>query len=199
MLLAFVFMVPPMIFADKKSRTKAVFVGAIALAVLAQLTLLFFHASVLSVAAALLLFFIAFNLLEAMLPSLISKTAPLAAKGTAMGVYSSVQFLGAFVGAAAGGFLMEHFGGNAAFIFAIVLLILWLGVAMGMQSPAAVRTRLYPLPAMDEDAARLLQSRLMQQKGVREVIVVAAEQMASLKVETSGFDEASVAKLLKGV
>ena len=94
--------------------------GAIALAALAQLTLLIFHSSVLSVATALLLFFIAFNLLEAMLPSLVSKTAPLAAKGTAMGVYSSVQFLGAFVGATAGGFLMEYFGGKAVLIFAIV-------------------------------------------------------------------------------
>ena len=199
MLLAFVFMVPPMMFADKKSMSKKVFMGAIALAALAQLSLLIFHASVLSVAMALLLFFVAFNLLEAMLPSLISKTAPLAAKGTAMGVYSSVQFMGAFVGAAAGGFLMEHFGGNAVLIFAIVLLISWLLVAGGMQLPAAVRTRLYPLPAMEESAAKLLQIKLIQLKGVREVMVVAAEQMASIKVETSGFDEAGVEKLLKGV
>ena len=199
MLLAFVFMVPPMIFADKKSRTKEVFMGAIALAVLAQITLLIFHDSVLSVALALLLFFIAFNLLEAMLPSLISKTAPLAAKGTAMGIYSSVQFLGAFVGATAGGFLMEHFGGNAVLIFAIVLLLLWLLVASGMHSPAAVRTRLYSLPPMDETTARVLQQRLLQLNGVREVMVVAAEQMASLKVETSGFDEASAEQLLKGI
>jgi MFS family permease len=199
MLLAFVFMIPPMIFADKKSRTKEVFVGAIALAALSQLILLIFNASLISVAASLLLFFIAFNLLEAMLPSLISKTAPLVAKGTAMGVYSSVQFLGAFVGAAAGGFMMEHFGGNAALIFAIVLLLLWLIVAVGMQSPAAVRTRLYSLPQIDEVAARLLQSRLMQLKGVKEAMVVAAEQMVSIKVETSGFDEASVEQLLKGV
>jgi MFS family permease len=199
MLLAFIFMIPPMIFADKKARTKEVFMGAIGLAALAQLTLLMFHSSVLSVAVALLLFFVAFNLLEAMLPSLISKTAPLAAKGTAMGVYSSVQFLGAFVGATAGGFLMQYFGGNAVLIFAMVLLVLWLMVASGMQSPAAVRTKLYPLPAMDESAARLLQNRLMQLKGVREVMVVAAEQMASIKVETSGFDEAGVEQLLKGV
>ena len=198
MLLAFVLMIPPMIFADKKSRTKEVFMGAIALAALAQLILLIFHASVLSVAMALLLFFVAFNLLEAMLPALVSKTAPLAAKGTAMGVYSSVQFLGAFVGATAGGFLMQFFGGSAVLIFAMVLLTLWLLVANGMQSPAAVRTRLYPLPLMDETAARLLQSRLMQLKGVREVMVVAAEQMASIKVETSGFDEAGVEQLLKG-
>jgi MFS family permease len=199
MLLAFVLMVPPMIFADKKSRGKEIFIGAIALAAIAQLTLLLFHDSVLSVAIALLLFFVAFNLLEAMLPSLISKTAPLAAKGTAMGVYSSVQFLGAFVGASAGGFLMQHFGGDAVLIFAMVLLILWLLVASGMQSPAAVRTKLFPLPSIDESAARLLQSQLMQLKGVREVMVVAAEQMASIKVETSGFDEAGVEKLLKGV
>ena len=199
MLLAFVIMVPPMIFADKKSKSKEVFMGAIALAALAQLILLIFNSSVLSVATALLLFFIAFNLLEAMLPALISKTAPLAAKGTAMGVYSSVQFMGAFVGATAGGFLMEYFGGNAVLIFAIVLLISWLLVASGMQPPAAVRTRLYPLPAMDDSAALLLQSRLMQLKGVREVMVVAEEQMASIKVETDGFDEASVEQLLKGV
>lgn len=199
MLLAFVFMVPPMMFADKKSRIKEVFMGAIALAVLAQMSLLMFHNSVISVAAALLLFFVAFNLLEAMLPSLISKTAPLAAKGTAMGVYSSVQFLGAFVGATAGGFLMQYFGGNAVLIFAMVLLFLWLMIASGMQSPAAVRTKLYPLTVMDEPAARLLQSRLMQLKGVREVMVVAAEQMASIKVETSGFDEAGVEQLLKGI
>jgi len=199
MLLAFVFMIPPMIVADKKTRVKEVFIGAIALAALAQIILLLFHDSVLNIAGALLLFFIAFNLLEAMLPSLISKTAPLAAKGTAMGIYSSVQFLGAFVGATVGGFLLQHFGGNAVLIFAIVLLILWLLIASGMQPPAAVRTKLYPLSLMDEPAARILQNRLMQLKGVREVMVVAAEQMASIKVETAGFDEAGVEKLLKGV
>jgi hypothetical protein len=52
---------------------------------------------------------------------------------------------------------------------------------------------------MEDSAAKLLQSQLMQLKGVREVMVVAAEQMASIKVDTSGFDEASVEQLLKGV
>jgi MFS family permease len=199
MLLAFVFMIPPMLVADKKSKGKQVFIGAIALAALAQLSMLMFQANVLSVAIALLLFFIAFNLLEAMLPSLISKTAPLAAKGTAMGVYSSVQFLGAFVGAVAGGFLMEHYGGNAVLFFALALLLLWLIVARGMQSPAAVRTKLYHLPEMNEIAAQKLQQQLKQLAGIREVMVVAAEQIVGIKVETSGFDEAGVEQLLKGV
>ncbi len=197
MLLAFVIMVPPIIFAEKKSKLKEIFMGAIILAAIAQIALLSFHGTVLSVAVALLLFFIAFNVLEATLPSLISKTAPLTAKGTAMGVYSSVQFLGAFFGASAGGFLMQHFGGNAVLIFAVVVLLIWLVVASGMNSPAAVRTRMYPLPPIDETAAQLLQSRLMQLKGVREAMVVAAEQMASIKVEATGFDEAGVEQLLK--
>ena len=68
-----------------------------------------------------------------------------------------------------------------------------------MQSPAAVRTRMYPLPVLDEATARVLQNKLMQLQGVKEVMVLAAEQMASIKVEAKGFDEASVEQLLKGV
>jgi MFS family permease len=191
-------MVAPMIIAEKKGKVKQVFISAITLAMLGQISLLLFHHSVLAVAAALLLFFTAFNLLEAMLPSLISKTAPLAAKGTAMGVYSSVQFLGAFFGAAMGGLLMQHWGGNAVLVFAITLLSLWLLVAGSMRAPAAVRTMLYPLPLMDEASARNLQQRLAQLQGVTEAMVVVAEQMASLKVATGGFDEASVEQLIKG-
>ena len=61
-------------------------------------------------ASALDVFFAAFNLLEAMLPSLVSKYAPRDARGAAIGVNSSAQFLGAFAGAAAGGWLAEHAG-----------------------------------------------------------------------------------------
>ena len=198
MLLAFGLMVPPIIIAEKKNKMKQVFVGAIALAALGQLSLLLFHNSVWSVALALLLFFTAFNILEATLPSLISKIAPLAAKGTAMGVYSSVQFLGAFSGAAVGGLLMQYFSGNTVLVFAIGLLLVWLLVASGMQTPGAVRTKMYPLPAMSPTAGASLQQRLAQLKGVREVMVVSAECIACLKVEMNGFDEAAVENLVKG-
>ena len=198
MLLAFGLMVPPIIIAEKKGKMKQVFVGSIALAAIGQLSLLFFHNSVWSVAASLLFFFTAFNVLEATLPSLISKVAPLAAKGTAMGVYSSVQFLGAFFGAAIGGLLMQYFGGNSVFIFAIGLLLMWLLVASSMQPPGKVRTKMYPLPEMSVAAGATLQQRLAQLQGVREVMVVSAECMACLKVEMSGFDEAAVENLVKG-
>ncbi len=196
MLVAFMLMVPPIIIAEKKAQMKKVFIGAVALAALAQLSLMLLQHSLWGVALALLVFFTSFNLLEAMLPSLISKIAPLDAKGTAMGIYSSVQFLGAFFGAAVGGFLMQHFGGNAVFVFAIGLLLLWLLVASTMQPPAAVRTKLYHLPELDEANASTLRRKLAQVQGVREVMVTGAEGMACLKVDMQGFDEAAVEQLL---
>lgn len=199
MLIAFALMVPPIIIAEKKAKMKQVFMGAIALAALGQILILTLQHSLWGVGIALLLFFTAFNVLEASLPSLISKIAPLAAKGTAMGVYSSVQFLGAFFGAAMGGLLIQYFGHDAVLYFAIVLLLLWLAVASTMQSPAAVRTKLYQLPVLDETAARKMQQALAQLQGVREVLLVAAEQMVCIKVEMSGFDEAAVENLVKGV
>ena len=198
MLLAFILMVPPIIVAEKRSKMKQVFIGSIALAAIGQLSLMLMQGSIWGVAWSLLLFFIAFNVLEATLPSMISKIAPLATKGTAMGIYSSVQFLGAFFGAVAGGFLMQNFGGNAVFAFAIGLLLLWLTVARTMRSPAAVRTKMYPLPNMDASAGAVLQQRLSQLQGVREVLVAPDECMACLKVEMGGFDEVGVHNLVKG-
>ena len=196
MLVAFVLMVPPIIIAEKKAKMKQIFMLSIFLAMCAQVLLMFAHNSLWGVAAALLVFFTAFNVLEATLPSMISKIAPLAAKGTAMGVYSSVQFLGAFSGAAIGGALLQFVGGNSVFVFAILMLLLWLIVASTMKPPALVRTKLYHLPKMDEAAAVQLQKQLMQLQGVKEAMVVAVESIASLKVDMQGFDEAAVDKLV---
>ena len=196
MLIAFVLMVPPIIIAEKKAKMKQVFVFAVGLAVVAQLLLMFTQNSLWGVAASLLIFFTAFNILEATLPSMISKIAPLAAKGTAMGVYSSVQFLGAFSGAAIGGALMQYVGGNAVFVFAVVLLLLWLIVASGMNPPAAVSTKMYHLQDMTSAQGVLLQQQLAKLQGVREVMVIAAENIVCMKVDMLGFDKDSVDKLV---
>ena len=171
---------------------------AIALAAVAQLGLIFLQGSIWGVAVSLLVFFSAFNVLEATQPSIVSKIAPLAAKGTAMGVFSSVQFLGAFFGSAMGGLLMQLYDHNAVLVFAVAMLLLWLVVASSMRSPRALMTRMYHLPEMDTDAASVLQSSLAQLRGVIEAFVVANEQIALLKVEISGFDEDAVENLVKG-
>jgi predicted MFS family arabinose efflux permease len=92
--------------------------------------------SLLALCIALTVFFAALNLLEAMLPSLVSKFATSDARGAAIGVNSSAQFLGAFVGAAGGGWLFEHAGNTAVFAFCVALTILWLAATATMRSPA---------------------------------------------------------------
>ena len=196
MLIAFFLMVPPIIIAESRGKMKQVFVGAVALAVCGQMVLMLMQNSLWGMSAALLIFFTAFNVLEATLPSMISKVAPLAAKGTAMGVYSSVQFLGAFFGASVGGALMQFVGGNAVFVFAIVLLLVWLAVASSMRPLALVRTKLYHLGQMSAAEGAQLQLTLSQLKGVREALVVVTEGMVCLKVEMQGFDEETVERLV---
>jgi MFS family permease len=198
MLIAFGLMVPPIVIAEKKAKMKQVFMIAIALAAAAQVAILFLHGSILGMAISLLMFFTAFNVLEATQPSIVSKISPLAAKGTAMGVFSSVQFLGAFFGSAMGGLLMQLYGGNAVLVFAVVMLLLWLVVASTMQAPRPLATRIYHLKETDEDAARALQLALARLRGVSEVLVVASEQIALVKVEISGFDEQAVEQLVSG-
>ena len=198
MLIAFALMVPPIVIAEKKAKMKQVFMLAIALAAVSQVAILFLENSVWGVAISLLLFFTAFNVLEATQPSIVSKIAPLAAKGTAMGVFSSVQFLGAFFGSAMGGLLMQLYGGNAVLFFAIFMLLLWLVVASSMRAPRPLVTRIFHLKELGEDAARKMQQALAQLRGVNEVLVVANEQIALLKVEISGFDEDAVKNLVKG-
>ncbi len=199
MLIAFGLMVPPIIVAEKKAKMKQVFMVAIALAALAQLGILFLQGSVWGVAFSLLVFFTAFNVLEATQPSIVSKIAPLAAKGTAMGVFSSVQFLGAFFGSAMGGLLMQFYGGDAVLLFAVFMLLLWLLVASSMRPPQALMTKMYHLPELENGAASALQQSLAQLRGVREVLVVGKEQIACLKVEMSGFDEDAVEYLISSL
>ena len=105
-----VLMLPALWQADRPGRGKPVFVGAVAVLFAGQLLFAVAGSSLPITIAALVVFFTGFNLLEAMLPSLVSKFAPPAIKGTATGVYSSVQFLGTFAGAAAGGWLSQWHG-----------------------------------------------------------------------------------------
>jgi MFS family permease len=132
-----VLMLPALLNADRPGRGKPVFIGAVAVLFVGQVLLALAGASLPLTIAALVVFFTAFNLLEATLPSLISKFAPAAIKGTAIGVYSSVQFFGAFVGAALGGWLSQHHGAASVFGFCLVLTALWLAASATMMAPPA--------------------------------------------------------------
>ncbi len=197
MLASFVLMVPGIIYGEKTGKLKPGFIIAIVLIFIAQVLLAFELDSLVGIALSLLVFFTAFNFLEANLPSLISKIAPAGAKGTAIGVYSSIQFFGTFVGAAVGGILSQHFGTQPVFAFCGGLMLCWLILAITMKAPAAVRTRMYPVVCADDSYAENLTQQLRQLAGVREALVLADEGVAYLKVDIAGFDEKSVMQVLR--
>jgi len=194
--LGFVLMVPAIVVGERGGRAKIVFLAGITVLLASQLLLALGFESLWSIAFALLVFFTGFNLLEAMLPSLVSKAAPASAKGTALGVFSSVQFLGTFIGASVGGFISQHYGVAAVFAFGGLLTLSWLAVASGMKHPTQVRTRIFSVPRMDESRAAGLARRLSDLPGVREALVKAGEGVAYLKVDARSFDEACVQRVL---
>nr|WP_310491714.1 MFS transporter [Dechloromonas sp.] len=134
-LLSFAIMVPAIIAAERKDKMRPIFLAAIALLVVVQSGLLLYSASLWALGLWLVLFFVAFNVLEATLPSLVSRTAPPSAKGAALGVYNTTQALGLFVGGAAGGYIAQNFGDNAVFAACTGLVLVWLVVANSMNFP----------------------------------------------------------------
>ena len=153
MLLSFVLMLPAVMGAHHPRRLKSWFVAAVALLLSAQLAMPWLTGELWAIVLFLLLFFVPFNVLEAMLPSLVSRIAPPHLKGAAIGIYSSVQFLGTFAGAAAGGFLYSRWGVPGIVLPGVILLAIWLILALGMQAPPPrVNSNAPSPPAVGEPA-----------------------------------------------
>jgi len=134
-LISFALMVPPLLMAENRGRTKLLFMSSVVVMLAVQGGLALWIEHLAAVVVLLTAFFVSFNLLEASLPSLVTRVAPAAARGTAIGVYNTTQALGLFAGGAAGGWLAQHGGNVSVFVFGLVLVALWLLVAAGMQVP----------------------------------------------------------------
>jgi len=183
-------MVPAIIVAEKYRRMKGVFVGAVLALVASQIMLFYGAGNVFVLLAALVVFFSAFNVMEASLPSLITKVAPPDVKGTAMGVYSSLQFLGIFTGGIIGGVAHQHGGSAGVFALTTALAVIWLIAAAGMAQPSYLTTRLVPIAAINLSDAAGLATKLRRVPGVAEVVIIAEEEIAYLKVDPKSFDAA---------
>lgn len=179
---SFVLMLPAIIIGEKRAKLKTVFIGAVALMLVAQIVFASTIHQFWGVVISLLIYFTAFNILEASLPSLISKMAPAASKGTAMGLHSTAQSFGIFLGAVVGGYLSHRFDYSAVFIFCAVLMCIWLVLTFGMITPPAVRTKMYHLNDLSAQQATTLAQEISQMTGVYEAVAIAQEQLLIVKV-----------------
>jgi MFS family permease len=193
---SFVLMAPLLVYAERRGRMKALFLGAVGLMLAVECGLAAGFRNLHATVALLLAFFVAFNILEASLPSLVSRVASPASRGTALGVYNTTQSLGLFVGGAASGWLATHFGDASVFVFGISSIALWLGAAFGMRVPGEAAERTFPIPAGADTI--VLRERLLRLRGVRDVAVAAAEGVIRLRVYPESFDAERARKLIEG-
>ena len=193
---SFVLMVPAIIVAEKKRRVREVFLAAVGLLLLTELGFVFGIGSFAALVAALLSFFVAFNVLEASLPSLISRFAPPRAKGAALGVYNTTQALGLFLGGALGGTLAQLWGPEAVFAGSAVLVLVWWWIACGMKAPPNITRREVPVP--DQLDLESLRARLVALPGMVDAIVVAQPRMAYLRINLETWDETRLTQIFEG-
>ena len=134
-LFGMVLMVPVIIYGEKKRKLKQTLLFAIGMMVVAQTMLATQHNVVMVMTAALVIYAIAFNVLEAILPSMVAKFAPAEQRGAAMGFYSTAQSIGLFIGGVAGGGLFSRFGFEGVFVFATALMLIWWAIAATGAAP----------------------------------------------------------------
>ncbi len=194
--LSIVFLPPMVIVAEKLHQAQLVFRIAVAMLIVAEIGLAISE-SYLMAFAMLVLFFGAFNFLEAMLPASVTRIAPAAMKGTAMGLFSCAQFLGAFAGGLVGGLLLASDDYNNTFAWLAGILCLWFLLALTMKAPVYLKSRIVSLRELAPEQVEHFVERAGAIDGVREVSVFQADQVAYLKIDKS-LDEAELQALVQG-
>ncbi|MCE4056518.1 MFS transporter [Pseudomonas sp. Au-Pse12] len=195
LLISFFAMIPFIIYGEKKRKMKRVLLGAVSTLLLTELFFWQFGDSLRALVIGTVVFFTAFNLLEASLPSLISKVSPAGGKGTAMGVYSTSQFLGSALGGILGGWLFQHGGLSVVFLGCAGLAALWLAFAVTMREPPYVTSLRLPLSPEAIREAGLVE-RLKAVVGVTDAVVVAEEAAIYIKLDTELLDRTTLEQLV---
>lgn len=188
--------VPFIIIAEKKRKMKHVFIGAIAVIMCAELGLAQFHDNLWTIIGFLGLFFCGFNLLEATLPSLVSKTAPGDLKGTAMGAYSSCQFMGLFMGGVLGGWFKGSYGETAVFLFCALAALSWLLLSLFMKPTRYVANMLISLKNFDKNTLDAFAADVIEIIGVEEFSLHTEDDVAYLKVDNHILQTESLQQLI---
>ena len=184
----FVAMLPVMIIGEKYNKQKHSFVAAIALMAITMWVLGLSRSSWLTLLL-LLAFFAAFNLLEASLPSWLSKVCPTGNRGTAMGIYSSAQFMGAFAGGVLGGWALGSIGIDGLFISLGIMLIMWFFYALKMQAPRSLQTLVLQVGETDRGEFVKIISKIA---GVEDILLLEGEDLAYVKVDKQRVDLTSL-------
>lgn len=193
---SFFLMVPFMIFAMKKQKEKQMFSSMVLLLASALLLLWILPLGFWTLVVLIIMFFTAFNYLEATMPSILSRIAPAGVKGTSMGIYSSSQFLGAFAGGVIGGTIATKFGEQSIFLVMAILTIGWFFGTLGMKPLKKSKNFSFSTSLKSEEHADVIADELITMPGVLEATLVYQESVAYLKIDEKVADIVRIRTLL---
>ncbi|MCW8877780.1 MAG: MFS transporter [Kangiellaceae bacterium] len=199
MVCAVVLMVPMIIVAEKKRQHARVMLFGVLLIAFVQFAFGMSQFSLLWVTVAMVIYFTGFNLLEALLPSMISRIAPLSAKGTALGVYSTSQFSGAFLGGPIAGITIQYYGMDGVYLIGAFLAIVWAVFLLGLKNPPAVTSYTLTMPDISHDAFPSLVEEIKAIEGVSEAVALPEAGAVYLKVDKKSLDPKSLEKYSRGL
>ena len=195
--ISIIFSLPMIIIAEKFKKIKIVFIFAVALLILSQAMLGINPFSFYPLMLAFLIFFIGFNFLEAVQPSLVAKYSSVNNKGTAMGVYSTSQFMGIFVGGISGGYILQNWGISSVFIFSAFVGVLLLLVAISLPQPDYFKSQLIKLKDEFLVNPNKTEEQLLAVTGVKQVAISIEEGVAYLKIDKHELPDKHLNKFIK--
>jgi MFS family permease len=190
-------MIPLIIVAEKYGRMKQIFTTCVAALLVAEIVMSVTHHVMAGLVVGMFIYFVAFNVLEASLPSLVSRLAPAAGKGTAMGVYSTCQFFGVFCGGIFGGMMYDAFGVNGVFMLSAAVALVWLLLCRGMRFPMNMTREMIFIAKLSPAEIDRLVGKIRLLDGVEEVSMIAEESMIYMKVDKTRYQPDAMAGLLK--
>ncbi len=194
LLVSFVIMTPFMWLSDKTRYANPMLLITIAICMF-SLVLLGGAGGYYTVLGAITLFFMAFNLLEVMLPARVSKMAAAGSRGTAMGVYSSSQFVGIFAGGTVGGLILSHSDISTLMWVNATFCLLWLMLSFGLPKLGDIASRTYCYDESSVLSANQILERLLSIRGVIDVVLIEEEKIAYLKIDNNAFDDSELAMI----
>ena len=193
---SFFLMIPFMIFAIKKQKEKQMLSASVLLLSLSLFLLWYLPTGFTSLVVMVVMFFTAFNYLEATMPSLLSRIAPAGVKGSVMGIYSSSQFLGAFTGGVLGGLIAGEFGEQAIFLAMAFISTIWFVVSLSMRALRKSKNFSFAINVKNEKKAGEVAEQLINMPGVIEATIVFTEAIAYLKIDEKIVNIADIKALL---
>ncbi|MCU4675844.1 MFS transporter [Catenovulum sp. 2E275] len=193
LLMSFIVLAPMMMWSMRNNKEAGMFQISIWLMAVAMLVIYLFGQSSVGLIIALIVFFAAFNFLEANLPSWVSRIAPAGQKGSAMGAFSSSQFAGAFCGGMLGGVLLQHFGQVGVLLGAASLALPWWLISRTLVLPHKTKPKILNVLVNSSADAEKMAQQLTEIQGIEEAVVIVEEQLAYLKILPAKLDEKALA------